>query len=121
MERYEAAILTAPRCQMSVANLLETSILVERRGGAEAGNQLDLFLEFAEIEPTLLTTEGLAAAREAWLHFGKGRHPAARHFGDGFAYALAHVSGEPLLHEGDDFSRTDITSASLPIDGFGGA
>lgn len=64
-ERYETAILTAARCRISVANLLETSIVVESRGGAEAGNELDEFLEFAEIEPTPLTAEHLAAARQA--------------------------------------------------------
>lgn len=65
-EPYETAILTAPRCRVSVANLLETSIVVEGRGGADAGHALDEFLEFAEIEPAPLTAEHLAAARQAW-------------------------------------------------------
>lgn len=119
-ERYEAAILTAPRCRMSVANLLETSIVVESRGGAEAGYELDVFLESAEIEPAPVTAEQLAAARQAWRQFGKGRHPAALNFGDCFAYALAQVSGEPLLYKGDDFARTDVTPAGSPLDGIGG-
>ncbi|MDE0623766.1 MAG: type II toxin-antitoxin system VapC family toxin, partial [Bryobacterales bacterium] len=38
-------------------------------------------------------------------------HPAALNFGDCFAYALAHVSGEPLLYKGDDFTRTDVSAA----------
>ena len=65
-ERYETAILTAARCRISVANLLETSIVEESRGGAGAGHELDEFLEFAEIEPTPLTAEQLAGARQAW-------------------------------------------------------
>jgi ribonuclease VapC len=32
-------------------------------------------------------------------------------FGDCFAYALAKAMNEPLLFKGDDFMRTDITSA----------
>jgi ribonuclease VapC len=28
-----------------------------------------------------------------------------------FAYALAKVTGEPLLYKGDDFAHTDIKSA----------
>jgi ribonuclease VapC len=32
-------------------------------------------------------------------------------FGDCFAYALAKVTGEPLLFKGDDFRQTDIASA----------
>ena len=32
-ERYETAIAAAPNCRMSVANVLEVSIVVEGRGG----------------------------------------------------------------------------------------
>ena len=34
------------------------------------------------------------------IRFGKGRHPARLNFGDSFAYALAKVTGEPLLFKG---------------------
>ena len=47
-------------------------------------------------------------ARQAYLDFGKGRHPAALNFGDCFTYALVREKGEPLLFKGDDFSKTDI-------------
>ena len=40
------------------------------------------------------------AARRAWRRFGKGNHPARLNFGDCFAYALAEVTGEPLLIQG---------------------
>lgn len=96
---------------MSVANLLEASIVVEGRGGAEAGRELDAFVKHAEIEPAPVTTEHLEAARQAWRRFGRGRHPAALNFGDCFAYALARVTGEPLLYKGGDFARTDIPAA----------
>ena len=43
--------------------------------------------------------------------FGKGRHRAGLNFGDCFAYALAKITGEPLLFKGDDFKKTDIVSA----------
>ena len=96
---------------MSVANMLEVSMVVEGRGGAEAGHELDAFLQRAEIEPAPVTAEHLKAARRAWRRFGKGRHPAALNFGDCFAYALAQVVGEPLLYKGEDFARTDIPAA----------
>jgi len=51
-------------------------------------------------------------ARQAFLAFGKGRHPAALNFGDCFSYALAKERGEPLLFVGDDFTRTDIKAAA---------
>ena len=110
-ERYQTAIATARQCRMSVANVLETSIVVEGRGGAEAGHELDAFLERAGVELVPVTGEQLTAARRAWRRFGKGRHPTGLNFGDCFAYALAAVAGEPLLFKGEDFSRTDIETA----------
>ena len=47
-------------------------------------------------------------ATQAWLAFGKGRHPAALNFADCLSYALAKRSGEPLLFKGDDFAKTDV-------------
>ena len=114
--RYEQLIATTPNCRMSVANALETSIVVEGRGGAEAGAELDAFLESIGIELASVTVEQLSAARRAWRRFGKGNHPAALNFGDCFAYALAKATGEPLLFKGDDFTRTDIVAA-LPSEG----
>ena len=116
-DRYQAAILTAVPCRISVANVLETSIVVESRGGAEAGEELDTFLDKAGIESAPVTAEQLAAARRAWRCFGKSKHPAALNFGDCFAYALAQVTGEPLLYKGDDFACTDILAAVLPPHG----
>ncbi len=112
-DRFQDAIVTAWRCRMSVANMLEASIVVEGRGGADAGHELDVFMEHAEIEPAPVTAEHLDVARQAWRRFGKGRHPAALNLGDCFAYALAQVTGEPLLYKGDGFAHTDI-QAVLP-------
>lgn len=116
-ERLETAIQTATSCQMSVANILETSIVVESRGGAEAGRELDAFLEHAAIEPIPVTVTQLEAARRAWRQYGKRRHPAGLNFGDCLAYALARTTGEPLLYKGDDFARTDIPAAVPPVHG----
>lgn len=115
--RLEAAMRTAAPCRMSVANILETSIVVESRGGAEAGRELDAFLEHAAIEPVPVTATHLEAARRAWRRFGKGRHPAGLNYGDCFAYALARTTGEPLLYQGNDFARTDIPAAIPPLHG----
>jgi hypothetical protein len=38
-------------------------------------------------------------------------HPARLNFGDCLSYALASVSGQPLLYKGDDFGHTDVVSA----------
>lgn len=110
-ETYEKGIAAASPCRMSVANVLETSIVVESRGGEAAGHELDVFLERAGIELIPVTTEHLEVARRAWRRFGKGNHPAALNFGDCFAYALAKVENEPLLFKGNDFTRTDVEAA----------
>ena len=110
-KHYAGVIMTAAPCRMSVANVLEASIVVESRGGTAARHELDVFLERAEIELAAVTAEHMEAARRAWRRFGKGNHPAALNYGDCFAYALASVKGEPLLFKGEDFSQTDIEAA----------
>jgi uncharacterized protein with PIN domain len=47
-------------------------------------------------------------ARQAYLDFGRGNHPAGLDFGDCFAYALAKAAAEPLLFKGEEFAHTDI-------------
>ena len=109
--RHAGAIMAASPCRMSVANVLEAAIAVERRGGDTAAHELDKLLETAQIELVPVTVEHLEAARRAWRRFGKGNHPAALNFGDCVAYALARSTGEPLLFKGEDFTRTDIEAA----------
>lgn len=110
-ERYETAIAAAPNCRMSAANILETSIVVESRGGTAAGYDLDALLDSAGIALAPVTAEHVEAARLAWRRFGKGKHRAALNFGDCFAYALAKTAGEPLLFKSGDFTHTDIEPA----------
>jgi ribonuclease VapC len=96
---------------ISSANVLETGIILEARRGESAGREFDLFLHDAKFEVVAADWEQMEIARVAWRKFGKGRHRAALNFGDCFAYALAKVSGEPLLFKGDDFVHTDIVAA----------
>lgn len=58
-----------------------------------------------------VTEEQAHIARQAYADLGKGRHKAGLNFGDCFAYALARVTGEPLLFKGNDFRRPDVTAA----------
>ena len=106
-ERYGRAIAQAPRCRLSVANLLEAGIVVEGQGGETRGRDLDLFLETAAIELEPVTADHAQRARDAWRRFGKGNHPAGLNFGDCFAYATR----EPLPFKGEDFALTDIDAA----------
>ena len=109
--RYEDAIAAAWPRRMSAIALLEAAMVVESRGGAKAGHELDVLLEKAAVELVPVTSEHANAARLAWRRFGKGNHRAALNLGDCFAYALAKTTGEPLLFKGKDFTHTDIEPA----------
>jgi ribonuclease VapC len=111
---FNEAIEAAETRLMSAATLVEVSIVIESRFGAEGLRDLDLFIELADIEIAAVDSEQAYAARRGFSRFGKGRHPAGLNYGDCFAYALATVLGEPLLYKGDDFSRTDITAFVPP-------
>lgn len=67
----------------------------------------DFAIEQVSIDPD----HGLLAA-QAFLRFGKGRHPASLNLGDCFSYALAKSLNAPLLYKGNDFIQTDIVSAA---------
>ena len=109
--RLLEAIVDAPAPLLSAANWLELSMIVEEHGGRLASLRLDEFIRTAGIEITAVTVEQAAAARTAWRYFGRHKHSARLDFGDCFAYALAKVSGAPLLFSGEDFSRTDVEPA----------
>lgn len=96
---------------MSVVSLVESGIVLESRRGSSASSVLDAFVMRAGIEVVSVDAEQGRAARQAFSRFGKGRHAAGLNFGDCFAYALAHTTGDPLLYKGNDFSKTDVTSA----------
>ena len=109
---YARAIANAAIRRISAATYVETAAVIDASRDPIASRRLDdLFREarFA-IEP--VTEAQARIAREAYRDFGRGSgHPARLNFGDSFAYALAKAMNEPLLFKGDDFTRTDITSA----------
>jgi ribonuclease VapC len=96
---------------MSAGNFIELSIVIESQFDAEVGHQCDALFRRIGIVIEPVTIEQAHLARQAFHDFGKGRHAARLNFGDCFAYALAKLTGEPLLFKGDDFKKTDILSA----------
>jgi ribonuclease VapC len=105
---FNEAIEAADARSLSVATLVEVSIVVEARYGAEGGRHLDRFLDRAAVRVVPVDLEQGRLARQAFGRFGKGRHAAGLNFGDCFSYALAQALDEPLLCKGEDFSRTDV-------------
>lgn len=86
-------------------------MVVEGQTEPGGGSRFDALLRSAKITIEPFTVEQAHIARQAFLDYGKGRHPAGLNFGDCFAYALAKTSGEPLLFKGADFAKTDIRAA----------
>ena len=111
-EAYAQAIEQARERKISAANWLETAIRIESGSGAIGSNAFDDFFREASITIEAVTPEQAESARRAYRAYGKGSwHPAQLNFGDCFAYALAKVTGEPLLFKGDDFAETDVPAA----------
>lgn len=109
---FNEAIAAAEQCSLSSASLVELSIVMEARFGADGQGDLDLFLSTALIEIISLDREQAELARQAFSRFGKGRHRAGLNFGDCFSYALAKWLDQPLLFKGDDFCHTDLQPAT---------
>lgn len=84
-------------------------MVVEARNADAGIRELDTLLQRASIEIVAVDEQQARLAREAFRHFGKGRHKAGLNFGDCFAYALAKALDEPVLCKGTDFCLTDIT------------
>jgi len=110
-ESYAQAISDDPTHLMSAFSFLEASVVIAARKGPAAVHELDLLIHRARIEVVSFNAEQAEAAREAWMRYGKGRHPAALNLGDCCSYALSQTSGEPLLYKGSDFSMTDVRRA----------
>ncbi|MFA6966679.1 type II toxin-antitoxin system VapC family toxin [Bosea sp. (in: a-proteobacteria)] len=86
--------------------------------GQNVGAPPELHQEFlASLGIALAPLSGAQAttAAEAFLRFGKGRHPAKLNLGDCFSYALAKSLNAPLLYKSGDFSQTDIVSATAGV------
>jgi ribonuclease VapC len=105
---FTEAIEAAELRQLSAANFVETSMILESRHGAEGVRSLDRLLAAANVEIVAVDPIQAQVAREAFRQFGQGRHAAGLNFGDCFAYALAQCQAEPLLFKGEDFHKTDV-------------
>ena len=107
-ERIFERMSAAPMLAVGAATLLETAMVLSSKLVREPRQQLRRFLREMEIEVIPFTAEHYEVAVDAFERFGKGRHPAALNFGDCLTYAVARLSGLPLLYTGNDFARTDL-------------
>jgi ribonuclease VapC len=110
-ERVLAALGSASRLGIGAPTLVETTIVLSARLGRDARGLVSRFLLEGDVAVVPFTDAHFGVALDAWLRYGRGRHPAGLNFGDCLAYATARLTREPLLFTGDDFTRTDIESA----------
>jgi ribonuclease VapC len=103
-----------PTPRIGTPALLEASLVLTRWFGEEAETAIDAFVRESGAEIIAFDMPQLRAAQNAYLRFGKGRHPAALNFGDCMSYALAQVCDEELLFKGEDFSQTDVKQVGRP-------
>jgi ribonuclease VapC len=95
-------------CLLSSPSYVEASIVLGTKHGQQGRENLNLLIEALSITIVPFTVEQAQLASEAFLKFGKGRHPAKLNMGDCFSYALAKSTNQPLLFKGNDFIDTDI-------------
>jgi ribonuclease VapC len=108
-ERHLDCLQRGP-AQLSSVSLVEATIVVDARQGADAVRDLELLVD-ATVDIVAVDVAHARAAVAAWRRFGRGRHPAGLNFGDCFSYALARLADLPLLYKGDDFAQTDVAAA----------
>ncbi|MBY0491843.1 MAG: type II toxin-antitoxin system VapC family toxin [Gemmatimonadaceae bacterium] len=95
---------------VSSASVLECTLVLLQRFGANGDLLLDEFLRDFRVEAVAFDAEQLRCARDGARRFGRGRHAAALSYGDCFSYALATTRGLPLLYVGNDFASTDVSA-----------
>jgi len=107
-------IRESPKVLVSTVSVVETKMVLFSRKGVRAVVMFDDLVGLRRFEITPPSRADMDAAYAAFLAFGKGSgHPAALNFGDVFSYALAKVRDLPLLYKGNDFTETDLRSASV--------
>jgi ribonuclease VapC len=110
-DRFLTQLLDAERIRVSAATVVELYIVAIGRTGVGGAQDVEQMLVRFDADIIPVHTNQMEIARDAFLTFGKGRHPAKLNFGDCFSYALAKAYREPLLYKGNDFAQTDIACA----------
>ncbi len=110
---FVSAIAAASTRLVGAPSYLETAIVMLARSGPGAQESVDRLLGELSVEIIPFTHDQAVIAIAAYRQYGKGSgHPAGLNFGDCFTYALAKLTGEPVLFKGNDFSRTDLAIAA---------
>jgi ribonuclease VapC len=111
-DALQEQIASADVARVGAPTLVETSIVLTARLGLVGKTLLARFVQEAELQVVDFTDDHWTIAGDAYVRFGKGRHPVGLNYGDCLTYAVAKAAGEPLLCKGDDYPATDLTLAN---------
>ena len=101
-------LASAPAAGIGAPTLAQTGIVLVARLGVAGKSLLARFVDEAGLTVVPFGAEHWPVAVDAYIRYGKGRHPAALDFGDCLTYAVCRQADQPLLCVGDDFTHTDI-------------
>ena len=110
-EALNEALKQAGSLAIGAPTLVESGLVLVGRHGIPGRQLLERLIKDAGVQVTPFDQSLQEAALDAFLRFGKGRHPARLNLGDCMTYAVAKLAGEPLLCLGDDFAKTDLELA----------
>ncbi len=108
--QFLRAIQSARARKISAASFFETGMVLKRDATGARMRAFEELLNDYQFTIVPVTEVQARIALDAFDRYGKGARtpPAGLNFGDCFSYALAKMSGEPLLFKGQDFIHTDI-------------
>lgn len=110
-DRLIDALLDEADPKMSAATAVEVAAVLIRRMAPEDFRRVQRLIDQLGIRTVPFDDDHAASAIRAYRDFGRGSgHRARLNLGDCYSYALADVTGEPLLYVGEDFSHTDLAA-----------
>lgn len=108
LDRLDGASVAA----IGTPTLVETGLVLCGHLGIIGKTLLARFMTEADLVEIPFTAEHWPVAVDAYLRYGKSRHPARLNFGDCLTYAVCRLAGRPLLCVGKDFPQTDLEIVS---------
>jgi ribonuclease VapC len=110
-ERLVAALEDTSIVAVGTPTMFEAAMVLTGRTGSPGDRILSRFLTGNGIASVPFDDRHCSVACEAFIRYGKGRHPAKLNYGDCMTYATARLADAPLLFTGSDFSKTDLEAA----------
>ena len=105
-------ILETDHVRVGSPTMVETVlVLAGRRPRLQAAQTVEALIKELGVTVVPFGEREYDVAVDAFLRFGRGRHPANLNFGDCLAYGTAAAANDSLLFVGGDLARTDVRRA----------